>query len=355
MSTPALAPDPLDGAFSAAWLMRQHIPPVEYVVPGLIPEGLTMLAAAPKVGKSWFVLGIALAAAEGGKALGTISVNRRPVLYLALEDGERRLQNRLRTIGVTTGPDNLLLMPDVDPAIGALPIIQTFLERYGDQKPMVILDTLGKIRGTYGGNDAYGNDYTQMSALKDLVDAVPGSSLIVVHHTNKGEKTDFLDSVSGTQGLAGAADSILVIQRERNSTEAALHVTSRDAAEGKYAMIQDGGTTWRIDGNGLQQASERAALQAVTGGVGDDMAELVATVSKYPEGIKPKDLATLLHMEDSKVRLYLRRAVDAGRIANPQRGRYTPVTTETSVTLLDDHRPEVTQVSGVTPLPEGAS
>lgn len=331
------APDPLDGAFGADWLTKQTLPAVEYVVPGVIPEGLTLLVAPPKIGKSWMVLGLGVSAATGGQAFGSIQVDARPVLYLALEDGARRLQSRLRTIGVTAGPRGLYFMTDVPS--GAIATIEAFVERHAERKPLVILDTLGKVRGTYGGNDAYGNDYAQMSALKNLVDAVPGSSLIVVHHTNKGEKSDFLDSVSGTQGLAGAADSILLIRRDRQSESSTLHVTSRDAKEGEYLLTLTNGT-WQLDGSSLRDAAEAASNRVATEGVGDDMAELVKVVSKYPEGLKPKDVATLLHWEDSKTRLYLRRACESGRIANPKRGVYTGVTTETSVTIPFEATPE---------------
>ncbi len=348
----ATAPDPLDGVFAADWLTKQKLPPVEYVIPGIIPEGLTLLVAPPKIGKSWMVLGLGVAAATGGHAFSTIPVDSRPVLYLALEDGARRLQSRLRTIGVTTGPRGLFFMTEV-PA-GPIITISTFLERNAENKPLVILDTLGKVRGTYGGNDAYGNDYSQMSELKDLVDRHPGTSLIVVHHTNKGEKSDFLDSVSGTQGLAGAADSILLIQRDRQTESSTLHVTSRDAMEGQYALTLSNGT-WNLDGSSLRDAAEAVRNRAATEGVGDDMAEAIALVNKYPEGMKPKDVAALLHWEDSKARLYLRRAYESGRIANPKRGIYTPVTTETSVTMLPETGSEsITSNSSYTPIREAS-
>lgn len=346
------ATDPLDGVFGAEWLIEQALPAVEYVVPGVIPEGLTLLVAPPKIGKSWMVLGLGVAAATGGLAFSSIPVDSRPVLYLALEDGARRLQSRLRTIGVTTGPRGLFFMTEV-PA-GPIATISTFVERNAEQKPLVILDTLGKVRGTYGGNDAYGNDYSQMSQLKNLVDRHPGSSLIVVHHTNKGEKSDFLDSVSGTQGLAGAADSILLIQRDRQNESSTLHVTSRDAKEGQYSLnLTDG--TWKLDGSSLREAAEALRTRAATEGVGDDMAELVKLVNKYPEGIGPKDVARLLHWEDGKTRLYLRRACESGRIANPKRGRYTSVTSETSVTIPLDQAPEsITSYGSYTPIREAS-
>lgn len=342
------APDPLDVAFSAQWLTAQQFPAVEYVVPGVIPEGLTLLTAAPKIGKSWLVLGLGVAAATGGYAFGSIPVARRPVLYLALEDGQRRLQSRLRTIGVEDGPADLTFMTTV-PA-GAVATVDAFLERHGKRAPLIVLDTLGKIRPVNGGNDQYQRDYQQMSVLKELVDARPGSSLIIVHHTKKAETTDFLDSVSGTQGLAGAADSILVLRRSRHETNATLNVTSRDAAEGEYSVLFDSSTgTWTLDGSNLLAAAKAVEERRATEGVGDEMAELVRVINRHPDGIRRKELESLVHIEPGSLGTYLRRATDAGRIANPRRGIYAPVTSATSVTFSGNQLPVVTDVADVTP------
>ena len=318
------APHPLDASFTAAWLSTQELPPVEYVVPGVIPEGLTLLVAAPKIGKSWMVFGIALAAAEGGNVFGAIPVDRRPVLYLALEDGPRRLQSRMRMLGVDHGPENLTLQPRLDtPAVA---VIQAFLDRHGPEKPLIILDTLGKVRGTYTGNDAYGNDYTQMSALKELVDDVPGSSLVVVHHSSKAEKADFLDSVSGTQGLAGAADSVLVIKRDRGTGDAALHVTSRDADEGEYAVTMTDGQ-WQLDGDGLRDAARRATQRRQTSGLGDVSQEVLQAVQDAPDGgMTPKTVAALIPtLTNDGASTYLSRHAEAGRIRKVGRGKYAPI------------------------------
>ena len=198
---------------------------------------------------------------------------------------------------------------------------------------MVILDTLGKVRGRDGGNDQYGRDYSQMSALKALVDAHPGSSLVVVHHTNKGGREDFLEAVSGTQGIAGAADSIVVLRRDRNSDEGTLLVTSRDAAEGEYAVTFDG-AKWSTVGGDLKAAAQAAQERRSTDGAGDDMADLVRAVGQHPEGIRPKELAVVLGWDDARTRVYVRRAADAGRIARTGRGTYAPVQGVTTVTSL---------------------
>lgn len=340
------AADPLDESISAATILGTTYPPVEYVVPGLIPEGLTMLVASPKIGKSWMVLGLALASASGGVALGRLRVDRRPVLYLALEDGERRLQGRLRTIHGT--PEAGLLFKTSLGHFGPVDVISAFIDRHAEDRPLVILDTLGKVRGVGNGADNYGRDYTQMSQLKHCVDSCPGSSLIVVHHTNKGEHGDFLSGVSGTQGLAGASDTIAVIQRERNSPEGALHITSRDAMEGSYGVRFEGGA-WTLDGDTLTEAAQSLNNRETREGTGDTMKRIVSAVQQHPEGTGPRDVAEATGVDDATVRRYLRRAVDGGRIKNPSRGVYTPVTTVTSVTTEGDTPLEVTHVTDVTP------
>ena len=251
--------------------MQQTFPPVKYVVPGIIPEGMTLLVAAPKIGKSWMVLGLGLELSNGGHAFGSIAVGKpRPVLYLALEDGQRRLQDRLLKLN------------------------------------------------------------KMLSALKATSDAVPGSSLVIVHHTNKGEKGDFLDAVSGTQGIAGAADTVLVLKRDRQDKAATLQVTSRDAEEGEYAMEMNDGS-WELKGADLAAAAQAAQTAKQTDGVGDRMADVIEKVGEFPEGIKPQDLAVLMQLDYKSAQVYLSRAYESGRVNRPHRGVYTPVVSVGSV------------------------
>ncbi|MFI7584851.1 AAA family ATPase [Kocuria sp. M1N1S27] len=346
----ATAPDPLDGAFSAQWLTGETFPALQYVVPGLIPEGLSLLSAAPKIGKSWMVLGLGIAAATGGLAFGRLPVTQRPVLYLALEDGQRRLQGRLETLGADPGPAGLLLMTTLICPVDET--ITAYLDRHAGENPLVVLDTLGKVRSVYNGSNAYQHDYAQMSGLKKLVDGHPGSSLVIVHHTKKGETTDFLDSVSGTQGLAGAADSVLVLRRGRHEGAATLSVTSRDAPEREPSLTLTKGT-WTLNGNSLEEAEQAAHMDQVVAGLGDARAELIATVSQYAEGLKPADLVTLLGWPRSKVDTYLKRACDAGQIEKLERGRYGPVRSARSVRSADNTLPEsLTSDASYTPLLE---
>jgi len=320
--------------FDAAWLMQQQFPPVQYVVPGIIPEGMTLLVAAPKIGKSWMVLGLGVELARGGEAFGVIPIGKpRPVLYLALEDGQRRLQDRLIRLAPTEISANLEFIVAV--ATGeVLPTIQTFMQTHAGLDPVVILDTLGKVMPPAGNGSQYGHDYKVLSDLKATADAVPGSSLVIVHHTRKMDAGDFLDAVSGTQGIAGAADTVLLLKRERNEKRATLYVTSRDAAEGEYSLTMTENGQWNLDGDSLGEAAQRAQTARATEGLGDKSTEVINKISEHPEGISPKDLKILLsHIPEGTIDAYIKRAFDAGRIEKAERGKYIPIRTASSASL----------------------
>jgi hypothetical protein len=312
--------------FGAGWLMEQKFPPLEYVVPGIIPAGMTLLVAAPKIGKSWMVLGLGIAVSSGAPAFGAIDVGRpRPVLYCALEDGARRLQARLIELGAEGLTDTLSFITDIAKG-DVIATLTEFVEMWRDHAPVVILDTLGKaMPPAAAGESDYQRDYRVGGALKAIADSAPGASVLIVHHTRKQAGEDFVDSVSGTQGLAGAADTILLLRRERHEKRATLQVTSRDAAEGEYSLTLNGAGKWELDGASLEASAAAARDAKQTQGVGDRMAEVIEKVGAFPEGIKPHDVGVLLGMDDKTAQVYLSRAYEAGRVDRPKRGTYTPI------------------------------
>jgi hypothetical protein len=89
--------DRMSAIRNGTWLDKQVFPEPAWAVPGIIPEGCCILSGHPKIGKSFLVLAIALAAANGDEVLG-VCVEQRPALYLALEDDARRLQHRARKL-----------------------------------------------------------------------------------------------------------------------------------------------------------------------------------------------------------------------------------------------------------------
>lgn len=346
--------DALAATFSAEWLMRQSFPAVAYVVPGMISEGLTLLVGAPKVGKSWMVLAVASAVARGSHALGSIRLDSpRPVLYMALEDGPRRLQNRMRTLE-EEGSTGLHFATSVH-RDDVLNVVSAFIDRHRDERPVVLLDTLGKVMPpALPGENDYQRDYRVGSALKATMDNVPGSAVIVVHHTNKAVHDDFLNAVSGTQGLAGAADTIVLLRRERTKATGVLSVTSRDAAEGEYQVVLNG-MRWELDGGNLAEARAALAETRATSNLGERSAAVLRFVNENPAGVTPADVNEALGIEDAN--LQLKRHYDAGRIARPARGVYTPATSDTSATFDDTTATadpsEVALIAEVAPTPHG--
>src|SRR5215216_2453166 len=253
MTYPSDAAKLLSTLRDGAWLDAQEFPPLAYAVPGLIPEGSVVPVGPQKIGKSWLVLTIALAAASGGKALG-LDIPKRPVLYLALEDGDRRLQDRCRRLlGGDPIPEEFEYQTRVEPG-RILDTIGAWLHWKTDP-PLVILDTLGKVLPpTQMGEDRYARDYRVGSALKQIVDGWPGMTLLINHHDRKAAADDFVDSVSGTHGLAGAADTIVVLCRDRQDSNGLLKVTGRDVPEGEYAVRFKDGAVWELDGDDLAAA-----------------------------------------------------------------------------------------------------
>jgi RecA-family ATPase len=274
--------DVLAGMRDGSWLDAQYFPPLAWTVPGIIPEGFGLLVAPPKAGKSWLAAGIGLAAAAGGIALGFLRVERRPVLYMALEDGHRRLQDRFRKI-IANQPIpagiNVIVRAQTHEV---LPMITEFLARQNGPA-LVILDTLGKVKPPKASyEDSYQADYRLGSRLKDKVDNAPGSTLLVVHHSRKAESADFIDAVSGTQGIAGSADFVLVLSRKRHEDEAVLSVTGRDIAEGEYGLKADGGM-WSLDGHTLAEAATTAESRREQKHLGDRALDVLNLVNQLQE------------------------------------------------------------------------
>lgn len=245
-----------ESSITAADLMSMQFPPIKWVVPGFIPEGLTLLAGAPKIGKSWMALGLAMAVAGGGKAFDEIKCDAGPVLYLALEDNLRRLQSRLHHMGVRSAPASLDLMtswPTVDEdCVGQL---ELWLDDHSDAR-LIVVDVFAKIKSGKGGNrPQYDVDYKDVTSLQRL--AIDRNvAIILVHHTRKMESEDPFDAVSGTRGLTGSADSTFVLTRATGQALPALYGRGRDIEEIEKEMSFDPATgRWTIAGNVIAMAS----------------------------------------------------------------------------------------------------
>ena len=283
----------LAGLRNGAWLDSAEFPPLAWVVPQLLPEGMTLLVGGPKIGKSWLALDVALAVASGGRALGRISVGEpRPVLLLALEDGHRRLQSRARHLLFGQPiPETLHYLTKIEPNM-VIPTITAWLDTLPlDARPLVILDTVGKVLPpTAPGESSYMRDYRVSGRLQALSGDRPGMALLALHHDRKAASDDFVDAVSGTHGLAGAADTILVIARRRNEPQGLLKITGRDVEEREVAVRHDQGR-WELDGATLDAAAVEAETRRATANLSDRSADVLRFVQANVDGVRAKEVA----------------------------------------------------------------
>ncbi len=319
-------PDRPRTAYRADELMAIEFPAPKWAVPGLIAEGLTLLAGPPKVGKSWLSLGLGLAISAGTPALGTIATEPGPVLYLALEDTPRRLQSRMRKVlagGRVSGDLTLdTWCPTMTDGGGAY--IAGWLEENPAAR-LVVIDVFTKVRGKPppGASSAYEADYAAIGAIKRLADTY-GVAVLLVHHVRKAASEDFLTTVSGTNGLAGAADAVLVLERARARADGILHITGRDVEENDHALSFDPATgSWTmLDGPAEQHT------------MGDTRALIARYVRDYP-GSKPADIATALSLSRDLVKQTCRRMADDHQVTVQPGGAYYPVTGDTATGVLE--------------------
>jgi hypothetical protein len=314
-------------SWTAADIMAMEFAPPKWAVPGVISEGFSLLCGPPKVGKSWMSLGLGVDVACGGRAFGSIGVEPGPVLYLALEDTARRLQNRLRKVlGDRPAPVGLTLATQCPPLPqGGDQAIAAWLDKNPGAR-LVIIDVFAKLRGhSAPGASAYDADYAAVGRAKKIADDY-GVAVVAVHHVRKAGAEDFLSEVSGTNGLAGAADATLVLKRARNQGDGVLHVTGRDVDEAEYPMTftpEDG--AWRI----LDGPAEDHQ-------VSDTRAAILRWLRGTP-GSTPKTIAEGTGLAAGTVRQTCTRMLADGQLAAEPGGRYrvpgvTAVTPVTGVT-----------------------
>jgi len=304
-------------------------PPLTWHLEPLFVEGLNVFAGAPKVGKSWLLQNLAMAVATGGVVLGR-RVQRRPVLHMALEDSDRRLQARGRQLGFIETDDLLDDWYTVTRLNGES--VPELMARWAEQlplespPPLAILDTWGRAKGPRPPSmSPYDHDYAVGGALKEAADAIPGGALICGHHDRKADSPDFVDSLSGTNGVAGSADTIIVLRRDRIQSDGVVLVTGRDVDEASYAMRFEAGI-WSLVGDDWGTARTAAAQVAATVGRGDLSRQIITLLAEHGPG-GPAELLDLLTGSGTDatidaVRMALTRLREGGYIVRPTRGVY---------------------------------
>lgn len=305
---------------SATDLLAREIPEPKYAVNGLLSEGVTIFAGKPKLGKSWLGLGMAVAVASGGHVLGAIPVKQGDVLYLALEDGERRLQERLqKVIGNGSIPEKLDFATEWKRLNeGGIEHLEEWLNAHPDAR-LIIIDTLKRVRQR-GRSKAqlYDIDYEALEPLGELGRKY-GISIVVIHHTRKADSEDPLELISGSFGLSGSADGALILKRPRGQGDAVLNSTGRDFEEQEIALKWDEVIYgWNIVGDAQEIYLTKERREII------DLLEIEKTLT-------PKEAARLLNRKDASTRKLMLSMMNDGQLHNDGSGTYSlPVNRKSS-------------------------
>jgi len=305
--------------FTAAELQEEELPDIRWAVPGLLPEGLALLAGRPKLGKSWMTLNIAAAVAEGDIAMGELPCDDGECLVLALEDNKRRLQSRLRRMlgKDSPWPGRMHLevrWPRQDES--GIEALDSWLGQHPDAR-LVVIDTYARFKAepVAGGKrgDVYAEDYAAGVKLQELALAHHVAIWVVTHY-NKALHDDWINAVTGSSGTTGVADTICGLERPRGATgqkDAVLHVTGRDVEENDWAVAFEGVLgRWTI----LGDAEEHKAASR-------DKA-LIAAMEKFARPVNAEDIAAALDKTKPAAARQLQRAAADGTIDSLGAGFY---------------------------------
>lgn len=208
------------------------------IIDGLLYTGAYILAGAPKIGKSFLVAQIAYHVSTG-KKLWDYDVKQGSVLYLALEDDYRRLQERMsRMFGIDATGDLFFSITANQIGKGLNDQLEGFIYEKKNTK-LIIIDTLQKVREIESDTYSYAGDYEIISKLKEIADK-HCVCILIVHHTRKQPSVDSFEMISGTTGLLGCADGAFLMQKEkRTDRTATLEIVGRDQPDQRLYLSKD--------------------------------------------------------------------------------------------------------------------
>ncbi len=240
---------------SAEELLSHPLPPIPFVIDQLLPQGLHILAGAPKIGKSWLALALCLCVAKG-EALWSFTVHRCSVLYLCLEDSYQRIRCRLLDL-TEDAPDTLYFsIMAAQLHNGLEQQIEQFLSEHPDTG-LVVIDTLQRVRTGSDNGNPYANDYRDIGTLKALADKYR-IAILLIHHLRKMNDDDPMNMISGTTGISGATDTNFVLKKaSRGENPATLYCTGRDIEYRELRLEFDSEThLWNLLSDDSPQAAQ---------------------------------------------------------------------------------------------------
>ena len=315
-------------SMTALELMNMDIKPVQWVVPTLIPDGLTILAGDAKIGKSFFGWNIAIAVATGGIALSEIKIDSpRNVTYLALEDPPALLKERLDLMTNGDIPNNLHIINNIPFKFDnvGLKILENYIEE--TKSELIIVDTWRHVCPDSNGHQgsAYDVDYQMLIPVQNFAHS-KGIAMMLITHTRKANDIDnVFNQIQGSMGIQAGCDTLMMLCRANGSHS--LHVNGRRILQEEYAMILNDGI-WQLEGTASDYNKSEARKEIL-----EHLLEAGDT------GLRYSDVLELTEKSKASIKHTLRRMLCDGDILQPhKRGAYfhPEFCEDKQLDLLDD-------------------
>ena len=303
-----------DNTVTVKDLKAMNFPMMQYVVPGLLPaEGFHLLIAKAKIGKTWLMQDISLAASADRYTLGDIKPAQGDVLYLALEDNKPRLRRRVAKLlpEAQEWPDRMTIATTwrrLDQ--GGIEDMREWAKGCANPR-MIVIDVLKMVKPDAQKNrntQLYDADYDFVAPLRALA-AEFHVCIVGIHHARKAEADDPIDMISGSGGLAAAADTILVITR--GGSGVTLHVRGRDVEEADLAIEFNKATCrWRLLGS-VDEVRHTDQRQRV-----------IDILTEEAEPLTAGQIAQIMGVKRNTATKLLGRMVRDGHVEKPKAGYF---------------------------------
>jgi DNA-binding transcriptional ArsR family regulator len=290
-------------------------PPPVWAIPDFLPVGLTFLAGKPKLGKSWLLLQVARAVSSSGMLFDKKVDEPGRVLYLALEDNARRLQDRIKKQGWDWRglPIDFVTMAEFKNRMGSF--LEGGAEALAKQIEesrynLVIVDTLS--RACF--NDPNKNELmaATLAPVQELA-MMANTALLFVDHHNKsaGALMDAIGDILGGTSKGATLDTAWGLYRDRGKQEANLAITGRDVEDLNLALEFDTKSgLWHYNG-------DYYALK-----ITERRQEYLDLIADLDGSVQVKEVAQNLGVSSSAARQQLSELVNAGHLRMSKKGRY---------------------------------
>lgn len=310
-SNPPFPPEGVRG-LSGLLLRASERGEAKMVVDGMVAEGLTVLAGASKIGKSFLCLDLAFGVAAGRPVLGHLVSEPGDVLYLALEDTSTRLVQRMDLLEPDRAewPMDRLTVVSMDMLSGMRP--GQFATEWADNSDtarLIIIDTITRFGGQ-GDRSGYKADVEWMARFHKLA-VDKNVALVAVTHTNQmkvEEGDDWFNRISGTTGIVGTADNAMLLDVKRGEVEGVLRIEGRDMDPTELALRKVG-PWWQVT----------SLLRGKRGDLSVAIGDFVITKGEATTA----EVAEKFDISVDKASQYLGRLRNNGVISQPRRGMWS--------------------------------